>query len=59
MLRLVGVFLPQAREMVELFYEFEAPHLMDSSKIEQAFGLSATPFAESIPTTVAWWQDRA
>ena len=59
MLRLVGVVVPQAREMVELFYEFEAPHLLDSSKTERAFGLTATPFAESIPATVAWWQRRA
>lgn len=56
MLLLAGVFMPQAREMVEMLYEFEAPHVLDSSKIEGSFGLTATPFAESIPTTMAWWQ---
>jgi len=58
-LRLVGVFQPQAREMVEMLYEFEEPHVVDSSKIQRAFGLVATPLAESIPPTLAWWQQRS
>jgi len=58
MLRLAGVFIPGAREVVEMLYEFEDPFILDSSKIERAFGLTATPFATSIPATVAWWQAR-
>jgi len=58
-LRLVGVFQPQAREMVEMLYEFEEPHVLDSSKIERVFGLVATPLAESIPATITWWQQRS
>jgi nucleoside-diphosphate-sugar epimerase len=56
MLRLAGVFIPGAREVVEMLYEFEEPFILDSSKIERAFGLTATPFETSIPATVAWWQ---
>jgi nucleoside-diphosphate-sugar epimerase len=58
-LRLVGLFVPAAGETVEMLYEFEEPFVLDSSKCEKAFGLKPTPFAESIPATVAWWRDRA
>jgi nucleoside-diphosphate-sugar epimerase len=58
LLRLVGVFQPATGEVVEMLYEFEEPFLLDSSKIERAFGLTPTPFDVSIPVTVAWWQGR-
>lgn len=58
MLRLVGLFVPGARETVEMLYEFEEPFVLDSSKTERTFGLTATPFEQSIPATVAWWQSR-
>jgi nucleoside-diphosphate-sugar epimerase len=41
-----------------MLYEFEEPFVLDSSKMERAFGLAATPFEQSIPATVAWWQSR-
>jgi len=58
MLLLAGLFVPSARETVEMLYEFEEPFVLDSSKMERAFGLAATPFEQSIPATVAWWQSR-
>jgi nucleoside-diphosphate-sugar epimerase len=57
-LRLAGLFVPAARETIEMLYEFEEPFVVDSSKIERAFGLTPTPFEVSIPATVAWWQSR-
>ena len=56
MLRLVGLFSPPVRETIEMLYEFEEPFILDSSKIEQAFGLTPTPLEVSIPATVAWWK---
>jgi nucleoside-diphosphate-sugar epimerase len=56
MLRLAGLFVPSAREMVEMAYEFEEPFLLDSSKIERAFGLRPTPLEEALAETVAWWR---
>ena len=56
LLRLVGVFQPATGEVVEMLYEFEEPFLIDSSKIERAFGLTPTPFEVSVPATVAWWR---
>jgi len=59
MLRLVGLFVPPAREMIEMVYEFEEPFLLDSSKIERAFGLRPTPLEEALVDTVAWWRGDA
>jgi nucleoside-diphosphate-sugar epimerase len=57
MLRLGGLFIPAAREMVEMAYEFEKPFVVNSSKFERAFGMKATPIQEAIQATVAWYRD--
>jgi nucleoside-diphosphate-sugar epimerase len=57
-LRLAGLVIPNAREMVEMTYEFEQPFLLDSSKAERAFDLRPTPLDEAIAATVAWWRSR-
>jgi nucleoside-diphosphate-sugar epimerase len=59
MLRLAGIFVPAAREIIEMAYEFEEPFLLDSSKIERAFGLRPTPLEEALVETVAWWRGDA
>lgn len=56
MLLLAGLFVPAAREMIEMSYEFEEPFLVDSSRFEQAFGLVPTPLEVAMAETVAWWQ---
>jgi nucleoside-diphosphate-sugar epimerase len=56
MLRIGGIFIPEAREMIEMLYEFEKPFVVDSSKYEQAFGQQATPLVDSIAATVAWYR---
>jgi nucleoside-diphosphate-sugar epimerase len=59
MLRALGLFNPDASELIEMLYEFEQPFILDSSKFEKTFGMSATPFEQSIPATVAWWRAHA
>ena len=56
MLALGGLFIPAARESVEMLYEFEKPYVVDSSKFERAFGVKATPIEGAIKTTVAWYR---
>jgi nucleoside-diphosphate-sugar epimerase len=51
-----GLFIPAAREVVEMMYEFEKPFVVDSSKFTQAFGMQGTPLREAIKTTVEWYQ---
>ena len=59
MLRLAGLFVPILREFPEMWYEFAEPFVLDSSKIERAFGLRPTPLEESVPMTVEWYRQRA
>ncbi len=59
MLRLAGLFVPILREFPEMWYEFAEPSVLDSSKIQRAFGLRPTPLEESIPVTVEWYRHRA
>jgi nucleoside-diphosphate-sugar epimerase len=51
-----GLFIPEAKEMVEMMYEFEQPFIVDSSKFENTFGMRATPMKEAIKKTVAWYK---
>lgn len=51
-----GLFIPEARETVEMMYEFEQPFIVDSSKFENAFGMKATPMPAAIKETVAWYK---
>lgn len=52
-----GWFIPEAKEMVEMMYEFEQPFIVDSSKFESTFGMKATPMKEAIKETVAWYKN--
>jgi nucleoside-diphosphate-sugar epimerase len=56
MLGLAGLFIPEAKETVEMLYEFEQPFIVDSSKFEETFGMQATPMREAIKETVAWYK---
>ena len=59
MLRFFGLFVRDAGETVELWYEFDEPFVVDSSRFEAIFRTRATPLEESIPATVAWWKEAA
>ncbi|HYO89848.1 MAG TPA: NAD-dependent epimerase/dehydratase family protein [Candidatus Limnocylindrales bacterium] len=57
MMRLAGLFIPGARETVEMMYEFTAPFVVDHSKYARAFGDAHTPLAVSLAATVAWYKE--
>jgi nucleoside-diphosphate-sugar epimerase len=56
MMAIGGLFIPEAKESVEMMYEFDKPFVVDSSKFEKTFGLKATPMREAIEQTVAWYK---
>jgi nucleoside-diphosphate-sugar epimerase len=56
MMRFGGLFIPAAKEMVEMMYEFEKPFVVDSSKFENTFSMKVTPMREAIKATVAWYR---
>lgn len=56
MMAIGGLFIPEARETVEMMYEFDKPFIVDSSKFEQAFGMKAMPMRDAIRETVNWYK---
>ena len=58
LLRILGLFNPAMREMVEMLYEFEEPFVVDHSGFARAFGDHSTPLHEAIRDTVRWYGER-
>lgn len=56
MLMMGGLFIPAAREMVEMAYEFEKPFLVDASKFIKTFGDIATPYDVTVKETLEWYR---
>ncbi len=56
LLRALGLFNSQVKEVVEMLYEFEEPFVVDSARFEQTFDTHATSLADAIKTTVAWFR---
>lgn len=59
MMMLGGLFIPEAREMVEMMYEFEQPFIVDSRPFSNTFGMQATPLSDSLAATLAWYRQHA
>jgi nucleoside-diphosphate-sugar epimerase len=57
MMLLAGLFNRQIREALEVFYQFEKPFVMDSSKFERAFGGEVTPHAAGIRRTLEYYRN--
>lgn len=53
MLKVMGLFMPVLRENEEMMYQFDYDYRFDSSRIESAFGLEATPYRQGIAATLA------
>ncbi|WP_223066100.1 NAD-dependent epimerase/dehydratase family protein [Paenibacillus caui] len=54
MLRIGGIFLPEARESIEMLYQFEQDFIVDSSSFTERFKLAATPLELALTKTLAW-----
>lgn len=55
-LRLAGLFIPPARETIEMLYEFENDFVVDHSAYAATFGDHATALSDSLAATVEWWR---
>jgi nucleoside-diphosphate-sugar epimerase len=59
MLRIGGVFSKEAREMIELAYQWTAPFVCDAGRFESAFGpIETTAHDEAVPITLAAMRDQ-
>ena len=59
MLRFGGLFVPAAKEMIEMLYEFNEPFTVDSGETESVFGIRPTPFDKGFHDTIEWYRDRS
>lgn len=60
MMRMAGLFVPEAGELPDIWHQFTRPWLTDGSRFDAAFGaLEPTPHEVAVPATAAWWRDRA
>lgn len=59
MLRTMGIFKPDMRELIEMLYQFERPFIVNHDKLTQRFGLKPTPLPQALLETVAWARSRA
>jgi nucleoside-diphosphate-sugar epimerase len=58
MLGIAGIFVPDAREMGEMMYEFTKPFVVDSSASQALLNTSPTPMSEGLVRTIDWYRTR-
>ena len=59
MLRMIGLFLPAAREVLEVAYQYEAPFIVSSDRYQVAIEKQAPDWDTVLAETVAWWRLRS
>lgn len=55
-LRVMGLFNPEAKEIVEMLYEFNEPFVVDHTAYATRFDHQPTPIKEGIRETVQWYK---
>jgi nucleoside-diphosphate-sugar epimerase len=55
-LRTLGLFSADMRELREMLYQFQRPFVMDSTASEEQLGLRPTPLHVAAKETVEWWR---
>lgn len=55
-MKMAGLFIPPAREIPEILYEFENDFVVDHSAYAALFGDHATPLRDSLEVTINWWR---
>ena len=53
MVRLIGLFVPVMREMVEMLYQYDQDYVFVSDKFEQRFGVKPTSYEEGVKQIAA------
>ena len=48
MVRILGLFIPIMKEMVEMVYQYDRDYVFDSSKFEKRFDIPPTPYKKGI-----------
>jgi nucleoside-diphosphate-sugar epimerase len=57
--RIVGLVIPEVREMIDIWSQFSHPFVVDVADFERELGpLPPTPHDTAIPATLAWFTDQ-
>ncbi len=56
MMKIAGLFVPAARELPEMLYEFKEDFVVDHSDYVSTFGDHATALNQSLSETIEWWR---
>jgi len=54
MLRVAGLFVPEARELPEMIYQWRTPFVVDDAAYRARFDAAPTPLAAAVEATLAW-----
>ncbi|XSG76793.1 NAD-dependent epimerase/dehydratase family protein [Herpetosiphon llansteffanensis] len=55
-IRAFGLMDSFMREFVEMFYQYTEPQIVDAQAIERELGVAATPLAQALQATIAWYR---
>jgi nucleoside-diphosphate-sugar epimerase len=59
LMRLAGFKIPEARELPDIWYQYDRPWLVDASRFQAAFGpIVVTPLDQGVAATVEWFRSR-
>jgi nucleoside-diphosphate-sugar epimerase len=54
LLRIAGLFIPEAGEVPEMIYQWRTPYILDDSQFRSRFAATLTPLAAAVAATAAW-----
>jgi len=57
-LSIIGLFNTEAKEVIEMLYEYNGPFIMNSNLMESTFGLKTTPMEQRNRETLEWAKTR-
>ncbi len=57
MLGIIGWFVKDIKESMEMLYQFEADYIFNSDKFEKHFNVQPTPYHEGIKTTLEFYKN--
>jgi len=57
-LKMLGIFVPDVRELGEIRYQFDDSFVVDSTAAQTTFGLEATPLEAALRETISWYRKR-
>jgi nucleoside-diphosphate-sugar epimerase len=58
MLRVAGLFIPEAAQVPEMIYQWRTPYILDDSQYRARFGAEPTDLTDAVNATLTWARAR-